>query len=160
MGVGNADLCSHRLSRILWSENGPLCGTIACFVGGIRGVDLVKYNLFQTLSICKNNLAMFVCRVIYLEPNITFVLQFVLKFIIMKKKKKMKKNHGLPELSWDPPLGGGLDKNFGGPWNLIHSPPCKTPCKLFILEIFFGPLGLHLFVWTRAVYALLTNESS
>jgi hypothetical protein len=33
--------------------------------------------------------------------------------------------------------------------NLIHIPPCKTPCRLSIHEIFFGPLGLHLRVWSE-----------
>jgi hypothetical protein len=32
---------------------------------------------------------------------------------------------------------------------LIHSPPCRTPCKLFIHKVFFGPLGLHLHVWSE-----------
>ena len=33
-------------------------------------------------------------------------------------------------------------------WNLIHSSPCRTPCRLFIHEVFFGPLGLHIRVWS------------
>ena len=33
--------------------------------------------------------------------------------------------------------------------NLIHSPSCRTPCRLFIHEVFFGPLGLHLRVWSE-----------
>ena len=41
-----------------------------------------------------------------------------------------------------------LDANFGKPWNLIHNSPCRTSCKLFIHEIFFGPLGLHLLKWS------------
>ena len=36
---------------------------------------------------------------------------------------------------------------FGRPWNLIHSPPCTTSCRLFVHGVFFGPLGLHLRVW-------------
>ena len=51
MGVGKVVLCSHGPSSIVRSENGPCCGTIAYFVGGNRGKDLVKYNIFQTLSI-------------------------------------------------------------------------------------------------------------
>ena len=31
----------------------------------------------------------------------------------------------------------------------IHSPPRNTPCRLFIHEVFFGPLGLHLRVWNE-----------
>ena len=43
----------------------------------------------------------------------------------------------------------GLPKFREKPWNLIHNPPCRIPCKLFIYEIFFGPLGLHLRVWSE-----------
>ena len=50
MGVGKAVLCSHGPSSIVWSENGPYCGTIAYFVGEKRGEDLVYYNMSQTLS--------------------------------------------------------------------------------------------------------------
>ena len=35
------------------------------------------------------------------------------------------------------------------PWHLIDSPPCRTPCRLFIHKIFFGPLGFHLRVWSE-----------
>jgi hypothetical protein len=41
MGVGIAVLCSHGPSSIVWSENGPCCGTIVCFVGGKRGENLI-----------------------------------------------------------------------------------------------------------------------
>ena len=34
MGVGEVVLCSHGPSSIVWSENGPCCGTIAYFIGG------------------------------------------------------------------------------------------------------------------------------
>ena len=61
MGVGKAVLCSHGLSSILWSENGPCCGIVACFVDGKRGEDLVQYNMSQTLSIWENYLVVFVC---------------------------------------------------------------------------------------------------
>jgi hypothetical protein len=59
---------------------------------------------------------------------------------------KMLKYHGLPEFLSYPPLGGGLDANSGRLCTLIHSPPCRTPCRLFIHELFGGPLGLHLLV--------------
>ena len=49
----------------------------------------------------------------------------------------------------DIPLGGRPNKNFGRPWNLIHNMPCRSPCRLFIHEVFFGPLGLHLRVWSN-----------
>jgi hypothetical protein len=42
-----------------------------------------------------------------------------------------------------------LNKNSGRPWNLIHSLPCKTPCRLFTHEVFFEPLGFHLRVWSE-----------
>ena len=51
MGVGKAVLCSHGLSSIVGSENGPCCGTIVYFVGGKRGDGLVEYNMSQTLTI-------------------------------------------------------------------------------------------------------------
>ena len=57
--------------------------------------------------------------------------------------------HGLPEFSSAPPLEGGLDGSFRWPWNLIRSPPSRTPCRLFIHEVFFGSLGLHLGVWSE-----------
>ena len=37
MGVGKDVLCSHGPSSIVWSENGPCCGTIAYLVGGKEG---------------------------------------------------------------------------------------------------------------------------
>ena len=53
-------------------------------------------------------------------------------------------NHGLPKFALGPPLGGRFDETSGRPWNLIHSPPCRTSCRLFIHEVFFRSLGLHL----------------
>jgi hypothetical protein len=41
MCVGKAIIYSHGPSSIVWSENGPCCGTIAYFVGGKRGEDLM-----------------------------------------------------------------------------------------------------------------------
>ena len=60
MGVGKAVLGSHGSSSIVWSENGPCCGTIAYFVGGKRGEDLVSYNMSQTLPIRENYLVVFI----------------------------------------------------------------------------------------------------
>jgi hypothetical protein len=60
--------------------------------------------------------------------------------------EKILKNHGLPEFLLDPPFEGEPDANSGKPCTLIHSPPCRTPCRLFIHKLFFGPLGLHLLV--------------
>ena len=59
------------------------------------------------------------------------------------------KKHGLPKFASGPPLGGTPDGNSGTPWNRVYSPPCRTPCRLFIHEVFFGPLGLHLRVWSE-----------
>ena len=42
MGVGKVVLGSHGPSIIVWSENGPCCGTVAYFVGRKRG--RVWYN--------------------------------------------------------------------------------------------------------------------
>jgi len=85
-----------------------------------------------------------------LESIVEFVLESslksVLKFFMLEK---ILKNLGLPEFSSDPPLGGGPDANSGRPCTLIHSPPCRTPCRLFIHELFLGPLGLHLLVWSE-----------
>ena len=61
MGVGKVVLGSHGPSSMVWSENGPCCETIAYFVGGIRGEDLVSYDISQTLSFWENYLVVFVC---------------------------------------------------------------------------------------------------
>ena len=72
--------------------------------------------------------------------------KYVLKVIMLKKYQK---NNGHLKFASSPPLGCRPDENFGRPWNLIHSPPCRTPCRFFIHEVFFGPLGLHLRVWSQ-----------
>ena len=64
-------------------------------------------------------------------------------------KEKNLKSYGLLEFVSGPPLGGGHDENSGRPWKLIHSPPCRTPCRLFIHEVFSVHLGLHLCVWNE-----------
>ena len=46
-------------------------------------------------------------------------------------------------------LGGRLSANSSKPWNNIHSLPCKSSCRLFVHGDFFGPLGLHLLVWSE-----------
>jgi len=81
-----------------------------------------------------------------LEFGVRSALQSILKIVLLEKYKN---NHGLPEFALDPPLGGGPDENFKRSWNLIYSPPCKTPCRLFIHEVFFGSLDLHLRVWSE-----------
>ena len=49
--------------------------------------------------------------------------------------------------SWS--LEGRPDENSGRPWNLIHNLSCRPPCRLFIHEVFFRPLGRHLRVWSE-----------
>ena len=34
-------------------------------------------------------------------------------------------------------------------YRLIHSRPCRIPCRVFIHKFFFEPLGLHLLVWSE-----------
>ena len=48
----------------------------------------------------------------------------------------------------------GLMQNFDMPWKIIYSLPCRNPCKLFIHENFFGPLGLHLLAWSELRWSL------
>ena len=79
-----------------------------------------------------------------MESIMEFALQSILKYVMLGKN--IKKNHGLPEFVLGPPLGGGFDANSGRPCTLIHNLPCRTPRRLFILKLFFGPLGLHLLV--------------
>ena len=81
-----------------------------------------------------------------LEFVLESILQYIMKPIMLEN---FKKNHGHPEISSDPPLGGGPDANSGRPCTLIHSPPCRTPCRLFIHKRFWGPLDLHLLVWSK-----------
>jgi hypothetical protein len=85
MGVGKAILCSHGPSSIVWSENGSCCGTIAYFVGGKRGHDLVQNNMSRTLSIWDNYFVMFVCRGIYHGICYEFASQSILKSVMLKK---------------------------------------------------------------------------
>jgi hypothetical protein len=140
MVVGKAVLCSHGPSSIVWSENGPCCGTIANFVGGKRGVDLVWYNLSQPLSIWEHYLVVFVCLGIYSKICLVIYPE------IFHAGKDIRKSHGVPKFALGPRHGGGLDENSKRPWNLIHSLSCRTSCRLFIHEVFFGPLSLNLCV--------------
>ena len=143
MDVGKAVLGSHRPSStsvkwewtmlwdhwIFWWRNkeGMLWFNIIC---------LKLYQLERTTWWCLS----------VLEFVMEFVLQPILKFIMLEK---ILKNHGVPKFASGPPLGGRLDVNYGRPWNLIHSLPCRNPCRLSIHEVFFGPLGLHLRVWSE-----------
>ena len=90
-GVGKAVLGSHGTSSTVWSDNGPCCGTIAYFVGGKRGKDLVSYNMYQTLTIWEDYLVVFANPGIYYEicPKI---------YHVEGKKKDLKKNSWSPEI--------------------------------------------------------------
>ena len=98
----------------------------------------------QTLLIWENYLVVFVSIGIYC--GICFE---ICREIYLVEKNILKKNHRLLKFALGPPLGGRPDANCGRPWNLIHSPPCRTPCRLFIHKVFFGPLGLHLREWSE-----------
>ena len=94
MGVGKAVLGSHRPSSIMWSENGPCCRTIAYFVGGKRGEDLVSYNMSQTLPIRENYLVVFINIILHgLYSKIR--LEIRPGICPTNRKKKLKK-------SWSP----------------------------------------------------------
>ena len=75
------------------------------------------------------------------------ILEYILKFVfeICLVEFFFWKNHSFPNFL----LRGGLDKNSGRPWSHIHSPLGRTPYRLFIHEVLFGPLGLHLRVWSE-----------
>ena len=113
---------------------------IVCWRKKRRGEDLVWYNLSQTQSILENCLVMFVC------PRICSRIYHAICFA---RKQIIDKSYGLLVFASHPPLGGEPNENFGRPWNLIHSPPCITPCRLVIHEVLFGPLGLHPCVWSE-----------
>ena len=67
MGVGKATVfCSHGSSSIVWSENGPCCRTIAYFVGGKRGENLVNIICLKLYPFKKIIWWVFICFGIYL----------------------------------------------------------------------------------------------
>ena len=70
-------------------------------------------------------------------------MKHVLKKFLLEKYEKKSRS---PRICVRPT---SLDGNSGRPWNLMHSPSCRTLCRLFIHEVFFGPLGLHLCVWSE-----------
>jgi hypothetical protein len=47
------------------------------------------------------------------------------------------------------PLWGGPKINSNKSYKIIHSMPCRILRRVFIHEIFFGPLGLPLLVWSK-----------
>ena len=112
--------------------------------------DLVYYNMSRILPIRENYLVVFVnpgiCPRIYYGISSKICLEICLE---IHHAKKYLKNNGLPKFASGPPLWGRPNENSKRPWNLVRSLPCKTPCRLFIHEVFFGPLGLHLRVWSE-----------
>jgi hypothetical protein len=108
-----------------------VCGSVAYFVGWKKG----GFGLIYCVS-----------KFYYFKRIIWWCLS-VLKSILLEKI--VKKGRDLPECSSGPPPRGGADANYGRPWNLIHSSLCRTPCRLFIHEVFFRPLSLHLHVWSE-----------
>ena len=47
------------------------------------------------------------------------------------------------------PLGGTLTQMPTRPWNNICSLPYRNWCRLFVHHDFFGPLDLHLLMWSE-----------
>ena len=139
-------LCSHGSSSIVWSENEPCCGIIAYFVGGKdRRIwfNIICLKLYQFKRTTWWSLSV-------LEHVLESVMEYAMQYVInLSCWKKYSKSHGLSKFVSDPPLGGRPDANSGRPCTLIHSMPCRTLCRLFIHKLFFGPLGLHLLVWSE-----------
>ena len=123
----------------MWSENGHVVGSLHILLAGKkRGriwfhiICLKLYQFERTTWWCLFNLER--------------VMEHALKYVLLNKILKKSR---LPKFAANPPLGGGHDEDFGRPWQLIHSPPCRNPCRVFIHEVFFGPIGLHLWVWSE-----------
>ena len=70
-------------------------------------------------------------------------IYFGISLEICHVEKNKNKNNGISKFALGSLCGGRPNVNFGRPWNLIHSPSFRTPCRLFIHEV-FGSLGLHL----------------
>ena len=111
-----------------------VAGSLHILLAEKRGEDLV--------SIICLKLYQFEITTWWCLSVLEFILEFALEFVMLKN---VKKNHGLSKFTSRPPLGGRPAVNSGRPWNLIHS----SPCRVFIHEVFFGPLGLHLSVWSE-----------
>jgi hypothetical protein len=131
MGVGKVILCSHGPSSIVWSENEPRCGTIAYFVDG-KKEGRIWFNTIYLIELYQFERNTWWCMSVLESILESIMLKKILKRVMVSQNLRRK-----------------LNENSGRPWNLIHSLPCKTPCRLFIHEVFFGPLGLHLRVWSE-----------
>ena len=93
-----------------------------------------------------------ICLKLYQFERVTWwclsILESIMQSIMLKIYMYLK-IMGSQKFASSSPLGGGRDNSFGRPWNLIHDPPCRTLCRFFIHEVFSGPLGLHLLVWSE-----------
>jgi hypothetical protein len=135
MCVGKAVICGHGPSSIVWSENGPCCGTIAYFVGGKRG--RIWFNI-MCLKLYQFKRIIWWCLSV-LESFMEVALQYVSKSIMLEKILKK---------SWSPGI-------FVRPTSF---PVDHTPLSIvrhvglhidFSFTNFFGPLDLHPLVWSE-----------
>ena len=78
-----------------------------------------EYNMSRSLPIWETT---WWCLSV-LGSILKFVMNFVVKYIMLEKKYL--------KFSWSP-------EHSGISRNLLHGPPCRTPCRLFIHEVFFG----------------------
>ena len=125
----------------MWSENGPCAGPLHILLAEKEGriwFNIICLKLYQFERICLSDYHG-ICPGIY----------FGICLEICLVEKIYHKNHGLPKFATNPPLGGRPNGNSKTPWNRIHNPPWRTPCRLSIHEVFFGPLVLHLREWSE-----------
>jgi len=94
----------------------------------------------QTLPIWENYLVIFVCPRIYLGICLPICPEFCSYWKNINK-------------SWSPIISI-VPTSWSWTWRKFRDtmkpyPSCRTSCKLFIHEVFFEPLGLHLRVWSE-----------
>jgi hypothetical protein len=136
MCVRKAIICSLRASSIVWSENGPCCGTIAYFVGGKKrgGFYFIWYvlnfiNLRElfgdifNLGICCGIRSAICLEICHVGKNI----------------KKIMVYRNFPQAHL---LEVGLTQIP------VDHAPLSIICHVG-LHVDFGPLGLHLLVWNE-----------
>ena len=115
--LGKVVLCSHGPSSIVWKWEWTMLWDHCIFVGR-KKEGRIWLNI--------------ICLKLYQFERITWWCLDALESVLLNK-------YGLPWFSSSPPLGGEPDEYFEWPWNLIHSPPCRTPCRL----------PIHLYVWSE-----------
>ena len=102
MCVGKAIIWSHGPSSIVWSENGPCCGTIAYFVGEKEGriwFNIICLKLYQFKRI------MWWCLSV-LKSILEYVLEYALEsnveFVLLEKilKKSWSPRSFVRPTSW------------------------------------------------------------